>query len=286
MPGPHAATQHAVDTDRYPLDDRSPTARADLVRRVRRDLAADGCSVLPGFVAAQTRAELGAECARLAPLAHTEIATVNVYNTAPDPALPADHPARVTMRRGNAFVARDLIPPDALVQRLYTDPGFQRFVADCFELPRVHELADPLSGLCLNVLAPGEAHPWHFDTNEFTVSLVVQEPGHGGEFEYCPQLRSPGRENLDGVRAVLDGRPAQPVRALRLRAGDLQLFRGRYSLHRVRAVGGSTPRLSAILAYSRRPDVVGTPERSRQLFGRTAAAHAALRPPRADLLLD
>jgi hypothetical protein len=289
MPVPHsAAAERVIDADRYPLADRSSSARAAVVERVRRDLAADGCSVLPDFVRPALLVALRDEAARLAPLAHVEVATVNVYNTAPDPALPAGHPARTTMRRGNAFVARDLIPPDALVHRLYTDPDFQRFVADCFDLPQVHELADPLAGLCLNVLAPGEAHPWHFDTNEFTVSMLVQQPESGGRFEYCAHIRSPGEENLDAVRSVLDGRAPDRVRALPLRPGDLQLFRGRYSLHRVSPVTGGTARHSAIFAYSARPGVVGTAERTRQLFGRTAPEHTAARGPatRSDRLMD
>jgi hypothetical protein len=275
-----------VDTDRYPLADPADPARAEVVARVRAELSADGCSVLGDFVRPERREELRRECAAVAPSAHTEITTVNVYNTAPDQALPAGHPARTPLQRGNAFVARDLIPPDAVVHRLYTDPLFQRFVADCFGLPRVHELADPLSGLCVNVLAPGHGHPWHFDTNEFTVSMLTQQPAAGGEFEYCPRIRSATAENLDAVKAVLDGRAGG--RVLTLRPGDLQLFQGRYSLHRVREVTGTTPRHSAILAYSERPGVVGTPERTRQLFGRLAPAHTAqaARAVRVDSLLD
>ncbi len=275
-----------IDLDRYPIADPAAPGWAAVVARVRADLRADGCSVLADFVRADRRAALGEECARVAPLAYTEVETVNVYNTAPDPALPADHPARTPLRRGNAFVARDLIPPDAVVHRLYTDPLFQRFVADCFGLPRVHELADPLSALCVNVLAPGHGHPWHFDTNEFTVSVLTQQPAAGGEFEYCPRIRSATAENLDAVKAVLDGRAGG--RVLTLRPGDLQLFQGRYSLHRVREVAGDTPRHSAILAYSERPGVVGTPERTRQLFGRLAPVHTAqaARSVRVDSLLD
>jgi hypothetical protein len=291
--GDEAGTAHEttlselVDTDRYPLADPDDPARAEAVDRVRADLRADGCSVLGDFIRPERREELRRECAAVAPSAHTEVTTVNVYNTAPDPALPADHPARTTMLRENAFVARDLIPATAAVQRLYTSPAFRRFVADCFALPEVHELADPLSGLCLNVLEPGHGHPWHFDTNEFTVSLLTQLPESGGEFEYRANIRSATAENLDEVRAVLDGRAAQPPRLLTLRPGDLQLFRGRYSLHRVRRVGGATARHSAILAYSTRPGVLGTAERTRQLFGRLAPEHTAAGPAvRVDRLLD
>lgn len=260
-----------VDTARYPLAD--PAALRAVVDGVRRDLDAAGCSVLPGFVRPEQQDALRAEGTALAPHAHHDVETVNVYNTAPDDTLPADHPARVPLERGNAFVARDRIPSGALIQRIYTSAAFRGFVAACFGLPGVHELADPLSGLVLNVVAPGRGHPWHFDTNEYTVSLLTQEARAGGVFEYCPGIRSAGAENLDAVREVLDGGGAP--RRLRLRPGDLQLFRGRYSLHRVSPVDGDVPRHTAIFAYSERPGVVGTVARTRQLFGRTTPAHLA-----------
>lgn len=265
------------------IDDDVDLAR--IVARVRADLARDGCSVVPDFVRPQWREALRADGAAAAPGAYVDVETVNVYNTAPDPTLPRDHPAHRTVERGNAFVARDALPAGAIIERLYTDPRFVRFVADCFGLPEVHPLADPLSGLVLNVVAPGRGHPWHFDTNEFTVSLLTQEPDGGGVFEYCPHIRSARAENVDDVRAALDG--TLPSRRLALRPGDLQLFAGRYSLHRVTTVTGATARHSAIFAYSERPGVVGTVARTRQLFGRVTPAHrAAEARVRVDQLMD
>lgn len=275
-----------VDVERYPLLEPADPRWAELVNGVRAELAEDGCCVLADFVRPSWREQLRREGAAVAPLAHDDLATVNVYNTAPDPALPADHPARVPMSRGNAFVARDRIPSSSIISRLHTDPGFQRFIAACFGLDRVYALADPLAGLTLNVLAPGREHPWHFDTNEFTVSLITQVPEAGGGFEYCPQIRSADSENLAAVRAVLDDRADHLVRRLHLRPGDLQLFRGRYALHRVRQVAGATARHSAILAYTERPGVVSTAERTRQLFGRLAPMHTAAPAVRVDELLD
>jgi hypothetical protein len=152
-----------------------------------------------------------------------------------------------------------------------------------------------LAGLCVNVLPPGRGHPWHFDTNEFAVSLLTQPAEAGGVFEFCPGIRSPEDENLAGVRAVLEGEAGEAtdaadgtVRRLALRPGDLQLFRGRFSLHRVTTVEGTTPRHTAILSYSERPGVVGSVERTRQLFGRVLPEHlaAAGHAVRGDRLLD
>jgi len=155
-------------------------------------------------------------------------------------------------------------------------------------LPGVHELADPLAGLCLNVVTPGRAHPWHFDTNEFAVTLLTQAPQAGGSFEHCPNIRSAQAENFDDVRAVLAGRGGHMVRRLSLRPGDLQLFTGRSSLHRVSAVQGDAERHTAIFAYSERPGVIGTVARTRQLFGRVLPEHlvAEGRAVRIDQLLD
>lgn len=275
-----------VDTDRYPLSDPESAEGQAVIARARHELAAVGCTVLPDFIRPSLHDLLRQECAAIAPQAYFDVETVNVYNIAVDENLPEDHPGRRTFQRGNAFVARDRIPEGALISRLYAHEVFQRFVADCFGLPQLHELADPLSGLVLNVVRPGMEHPWHFDTNEYTVSMLTQQAQAGGDFEYCPNIRSADDEHFDAVREVLDG-GARGER-LPLRPGDLQLFRGRYSLHRVSPVEGEVARHSAIFAYSERPGVIGSVARTRQLFGRVLPAHRAAegQAVRGDRLLD
>ncbi|MFJ4533373.1 HalD/BesD family halogenase [Streptomyces nigrescens] len=277
-----------VDTDRYPLPEPDSAGGQAVISRARHELLTLGCTVLPDFIRPALRTALERECAAIAPQAHYDIETVNVYNIAVDSALPADHPGRRTFQRGNAFVPRDRVPADSLISRLYSEPVFQDFLARCFGLPRLHELADPLSGLVLNVVAPGMEHPWHFDTNEFTVSMLTRQAQDGGVFEYCPNIRSAHDEHFDDVRDVLDGRGERLIRRLPLHPGDLQLFKGRYSLHRVSPVRGETARHSAIFAYSERPGVIGSVARTRQLFGRVLPAHTAAegRAVRGDRLLD
>lgn len=274
-----------VDTERFPLHEPDGPGWWGAVERARDDLRTAGCSVLRGFVRDTAREALNRECASVAPSAYYDVQTVNVYNTDVEADLPAGHPGRARMERGNAFVARDRIPAGFAIQRLYTSAAFGRFLADCVGLPEVHRLADPLAGLCLNVVTPGREHPWHFDTNEFAVSLLTQQPSAGGVFEYCPGIRSAQAENLDDVDAVLHGRAAHLVRGLTLRPGDLQIFFGRHSLHRVTPVVGEVERHTAIFAYSAREGVTGAAERTRQLFGRVLPEHTAARGERVDQLL-
>ncbi len=277
-----------VDTDRYPLLEPTSAGWKRVISRAQHELQNLGCSVLPNFIRPSRCDALRLECATIAPLAYYDVEMVNAYNIAADSSLPEDHPGRITMRRGNAFVARDRIPEDFIIHRLYASELFRHFIADCFELPRLHELADPLAGLCLNVVTPEMEHPWHFDTNEFAVSLLTQESQAGGVFEYCPNIRSARAENFDDVRAVLTGRGGRLIRRLSLRPGDLQLFRGRYSMHRVSSVQGGTARHSAIFAYTEHPGVIGSVARTRQLFGRVLPQHLAAEghAVRVDQLLD
>jgi hypothetical protein len=270
------------------LSDQAGTGWDAVVSRVRGELRDRGCSVLPNFLRPPVRDTMRGECAGIAARAHYDMEIVNAYNTDPDPSLPEDHPGRTTFERGNAFVARDLIPPEFVVNQLYTSRAFQRFIAACFELDEIHELGDPLSSLCLNVVNPGMAHPWHFDTNDLTVSMLTQEPEDGGSFEYCPGIRSSLSENFADVRDVLAGSREDLIRRLALRPGDLQLFKGRYALHRVTEVHGDIARHSAIFAYSERPGVIGSVARTRQLFGRVLPEHLAAegRAARGDHLLD
>jgi hypothetical protein len=283
----HGDIAEFVDTEAYPLLREGTSDWVSCVEHIRHDLAAFDCSVLSGFIRVQRRADLLAESRAVAPLAWSRIETVNAYNIAFAPDLPDWHPGWIPLERGNAFVARDQIPPNFLISRLFQNPPFKRLVAACFGMNRVFELADPLSGLCLNVLKAGREHPWHFDTNEFSVSLLTQKPEGGGVFEYCPNIRSPENENFPTVREVLEGRGGQLVQRVVLETGDLVLFRGRYSLHRVTAVEGETDRHSAILSYTKEPGVIGSSERTRQLFGRTLPVHLAeAERTRADGLLD
>ncbi len=282
----HEVIGRLVDLQRYPLTQPGSEPWWRAVNGSRAELATDGCSVLRDFVRPDLQQQLRDEGMAIADRAWYDEVTVNVYNTAPDAGWPADHPARIAMRRGNAFVARDRIPHDWLIHRLYLSELFQQFLAACLTAPRVHPLADPLAGLCLNVIEPDRAHPWHFDTNEFSVSLLTCAAEDGGVFEYCPNIRRAGAENLGEVRAVLDGRADARVHRLVLRPGDLQLFRGRFSLHRVSPVRGRLARHTAILSYSESEGVVGRAERTRQLFGRLTQAHDRSADERVDELLD
>ena len=127
--------------------------------------------------------------------------------------------------------------------------------------------------------------PWHFDSCEFTLSLMIQKPEKGGVFEYCPNIREPGNEKFDEVKKVLDGDRTR-VRQLKLEPGDLQIFKGRFTLHRVTKVEGQKFRYMCIPAYVLDPWRVNTPEHSKAIYGKILPIHIERNQTRSDGLTD
>ena len=84
---------------------------------------------------------------------------------------------------------------------------------------------------------------------------------------------------------VLDGTSDAP-RSLALEPGDLQIFKGRYALHRVSPVEGQRARYVGIFSFVETPAMVGSVERTRQLYGRALPIHVENEGQRSDTLVD
>lgn len=283
----HAASD-IIDSDTYPIHRPDTKAYQDLVARCQAQIADPGCVVLKDFIRPEALEAMKRETVELSAYGHYNDTKTNPYNSADDPSLPDDHPKRLFQDRSNGFVAGDRIGQDTAIRKMYHDDALQQFLADCLGVDQVYEYADPLAGLVVNVLRPGCQHPWHFDTNEFIVTMMTQESESGGLFQYCPSIRSPQAENFEDVSRVVRGEH-DLVKTLDVRPGDLQIFFGRYSLHRVSRVQGESERHTVILGYAKEPNVIGRAERTKKLFGRLADVHRKQlkeQPNRADTLAD
>ncbi len=141
--------------------------------------------------------------------------------------------------------------------------------------------------MIVNLSRPGTCFNWHFDTNEFTITMLLNAAESGGYFEYVPNLRTSDDECYADVRKVLEGDRSRVVR-LDLEPGDLQLFLGRFSLHRVTENTGDTDRLLLIMSYAERPGMIGSLHRTKELYGKVTPAHirAERNRVRNDALMD
>ncbi|MBT8077978.1 MAG: hypothetical protein KJO31_05340 [Gammaproteobacteria bacterium] len=279
--------QDYVDTERYPIGNISSATYTQLISRLRDELRSVGCAVVPGFIRAQHVPALVEEADSVAPHAHRSFNRTNAYFTRDDESLPRAHPVRRFYDRSNAFVPADNFAAQSPLRALYEWPPLMAFIRDALEERSFHRYADPLADVIINVVEHGSGFPWHFDTNNYTVTLSIQNGEAGGLFEYVPNLRSAAAENYAGVQAILDGDHGL-VRSLQLNPGDLQIFKGRYSLHRVTAVQGQRRRYVGIFSFVDRPGMVAKVERAMQLYGRALPVHYAARKGenRNDDLLD
>ncbi len=273
-----------LDLERYPIAE--PGASRDaLLARLRAELDGDGCAVLKAFVRPDRMAELVCEGDRVAVHGHRNFNRTNAYFTKDNPALPASHPLRRFYDRSNAFVAADHFGPDSILRSIYEWPPFAPFMQQALGETAFYRYADPLADVIINLAQEGNGFPWHFDTNNYTVTLAIQNAESGGDFEYSPHLRTATDENYAGVESVLDGDP-RLIRTLHLEPGDLQIFKGRHALHRVTPLAGLRPRYVAIFSFAEHPGMVGSPERTRQLYGRVLPIHLERAGQRADALVD
>lgn len=272
-----------INLTRYPIH-ANGLARDSIIAAVRKELASDGCAVLKGFLTPDGVEALKQEADSVAQMRHRSYSRTNAYFTKDDPSLPEDDPRRQFFDRSNAFIPADNFAKDGALRTVHDFDGFEAFIKDCLQQDRFYRYADPLADVIINSADEGNGFPWHFDTNNFTVTLAIQNAETGGAFEYAPGIRE-ADENFDEVKRVLDG-TSDKVTVLELEPGDLQLFRGRYSLHRVAPLRGNRPRYVAIFSYVKEPDMVGNPERTEQLYGRTLPIHWERAGKRADAFID
>ncbi|EAQ63527.1 hypothetical protein MED121_19971 [Marinomonas sp. MED121] len=277
-----------VNTDCYPINNYGDVTLNELIEYARKELAEDGCCVLKKFLKPEALEKAVEESRALSEKTFFSKRMVNTYFTEDDTSLPQNDPRRIFMERTSGFVTRDMIAPDTIIHRIYVSPMMKRFIAACLQEEVIYEYADPFAGLVINVIPEYAQQPWHFDTNEFIVSMMTQKPEQGGVFEYSPMIRTHDSENLNGVLDVVGNKDHSSVKKLELNPGDLQIFKGRFSVHRVTKVGGETERHTAIFAYSEQPNIIGRAERTRQLYGRLSEAHliSEANKIRRDALID
>jgi len=284
-----ATLQELIDLDRYPLHGPASGAYAAAVSAAQQRLRDVGCAVIEQLVRPHVVERLNDEIVARKAATHFSTQVINPYfHMSPNEEFPERHPVNTFLERSSGFIPGDSWEAECTTRTLFEASPLKRFLADCLDVPELFCYADPLAGLTANILDPGQQFTWHFDTNDFAVTVLVDEADEGGLFEYAPNIRTPDDEGFAAIQAVLEGR-RDGVHTLHLRPGDLQIFRGRYSLHQVtRVPANSKPRHAAIFAYTEEPGVIGRVERTIQLFGRVLPAHeeAERQRVRSDSLID
>ncbi len=264
-------TSQLFETGRYPVD-RPGSAEFDaLVTQARAGLAGTNCARLDAFVRPDTLARMQEEAERLAAGAVFHRASLNPYFSQPPEGTPVDHPLNRFSPRRHGMIRADRFDRESAIWTVFRNADLCHFVATALGFETLYTYDDPFGSVNVNVQPEGCEFAWHFDNNDFTVSFGLKQSAAGGIFEYVPDLRSAIDENYEGVKRVLDGDRSR-VRSLTLVPGDLQLFRGGHTLHRVTPPEGGD-RHSLLVSYATEPGDMTSAEKAIRIWGEAHAEH-------------
>lgn len=265
-----------IDPDRYLVDQPQSDGYQALVAHCRASMAEHGCAHLPGFVSADVVQAMAAELVPLPTFRRSHV--LSAWGDPPGEHLPPDHIHRRLFPEDTQVLAGDQLQGTALRQ-LYESPELMSFLADALSLPALHRFADPFQDLNVVQIADGGLHAWHYDLSDFVITILLQKSEVGGQFEFAPFIRG---EVIPGVTGGRDGRvwderyedverlfnDQWPSRqTLDLEPGDLVMFNGLRSMHRVRSVYGATRRMVGVLSYDTKPGFRSTDDINSRLYG-------------------
>jgi alkylated DNA repair dioxygenase AlkB len=257
-----------LDIDRYPLDKPGTSEWTKLVDRCKSDLAKEGMFNLEGLVHPTALQKAVAEIQPVMDTLFVHKRSHNIYFRKEIPELSADHPALQKVDTINHTVCADQIS-QSTVMWIYEWAPFIHFLATVMDKPALYPMRDALARVNVMAYRDGETLNWHFDRSEFTTTLLLQAPEQGGDFVYRTDLRTEDNPNYDGVAKLLRGQDDQ-VKTLKLKAGTLNVFRGKNTAHKVSTVRGTKERMIAVFSYFDRPGVVFTKEDQMGFYGRSA----------------
>mmetsp|Transcript_13567 Transcript_13567/g.17146 ORF Transcript_13567/g.17146 Transcript_13567/m.17146 type:complete len:284 (-) Transcript_13567:71-922(-) len=259
-----------VDIEKHQIH----TLESNYVNELKHLLDRDSVITLPSFLLETSRQQLLQEALENKSKAYYTRKSHSVYLTKVDPSLPSDHAFNRQVHSSKGCITTDQIPPLSILKKLYHDVQFQAFCAYILGIEKVYPYADPLSAINVHYYDEGQELGWHFDNSSFAITLLLQAPESGGQFEYLSSLRdsASGDNGYVRVSEVLDGTKVGDM--LKIEPSTLVIFRGRDCLHRVTPVGGSRTRVLVVLAYNDQPGVCLSEEARLTFFGRTGVEDA------------
>jgi hypothetical protein len=270
---PPNETNLAIDLARYPLGGDDEAAVASVIAESRHRLDAQQYCSMAGFIRKDALADMTREVASLLDRAHRAQSWRNCYlQREKDPAFSADHPRNLFNYASYWMIAADLFPESSRLKALYYWEPFQRVIAAIVGEPRLYPNEDAMQPVNVICYGNGDQSAWHYDsTNAFTITLMLQAAEEGGVFELAPNTRSAvDDEDIPYMTEILTGGSARALSVAR-GPGELTIFRGCNSLHRVSPVKGNQRRMMAVFVYETEPGVTGDPEVNKTVYGRSGA---------------
>ena len=240
--------QSIVNVGTYPIHDLDHPAAEQAIVQAKAQLALTGACHFPEFLSSEGLAGFLQEAQSLESKAHPSNNWYTPYYGKPDDAYPAGHPFNSTVHFAVRYVSRTLLPESSPLRQLFEVDDLLAFLRALLPNERLHRYSDARGSLNYTVMTEDDELGWHFDACELVASILLRPAKAGGVFEYIPGVRTVDDECFADVASILSGQDQHrtPVNFL---PGDMVLFRGRHSLHRVTSIKGEVSRLIALMSF-------------------------------------
>mmetsp|Transcript_11013 Transcript_11013/g.18140 ORF Transcript_11013/g.18140 Transcript_11013/m.18140 type:complete len:295 (-) Transcript_11013:527-1411(-) len=172
------------------------------------------------------------------------------------------HPSRIQLNSSKHIInASDLLlakEAPNLDEIFMTQRSILNFISSVMQT-KLYRSTDPFGKFYANIFRAGDGLNYHFDRSEYSISLILQPSEEGGEFQFLPNSRKivEGWDemimDIDDIAEAVAPHSLE-IKRPKLAAGDLYLFRGQNSLHRVSEIQKGK-RINLILTFNTEPDV-------------------------------
>lgn len=248
-----AAIEQIIDLESYPVDRPDLPRYRDLLARGRTALERSALFAMPQFLHAEAVPRMAAELERLLPQSTRYERPRNAYTLVEtDNDWPREHPRNLMHPCSYNQVLNYQISNDSALRQVYYWQPLTDFLRILCGYDSFFRSDCPHLALSAKIAGPGDTDGWHYDSNDVVFSLLLQAPEAGGQFEYAPFIRSETEENYADVTRLCQD-PQRYARRPAMAPGDLTVFKGDLSMHRVTPVEGGRRRIVALFCYDRNP---------------------------------
>ena len=254
-----------INSDIYPLTKPGSNNWEHLVDQYKSSLEESGFCILKKFVQKQVINKMVNEADQSYHLSHYCEDNHNVFFQ-DNESLSANHPLRIKEHTSLNSIPYDLMDPKNALHQLYNWDPLMNFLSPILG-HTLYRMADPMAALTINCMSENQNHGWHYDESQVTITLLIQKPLSGGLFQCVPNLRNKDCDNFSNLGSILNG-DQKDIVTLDVEPGDLLIFAGFFSLHRVTPVKGEKTRYVGTLCYKDKPNVLNSPEVQQLFYGR------------------
>ena len=238
-----------LNTKSHPIDDLEYRSKCKSM------LYQDGVLVLKNFLLPDSIRSILEEAIQQERLAYYCVNEHNVYLEPFDDNYHKSHPRNKTVISSKGCITDDQVPKGSALRSLYDSEDFKEFLCSVLNEESLYKYDDNLSSINIHYAKTGQELGWHFDNSSFAITLLIQKPEAGGEFEYIRDFRN-SKNNDNKYDQVLDLISGQcKPKKLAMENGSLVLFRGKDAIHRVTPTVGDRTRILSVLAYNSEPNV-------------------------------